>query len=235
MNYDGMTAVALPDHLQHFPCMQPWIGSRYRDPRYKRLLVVGESHYLANESTIHHDPDRWYRSSQDDLSEKKIAWASTVGNVTGEWYRAHTIYRAIQDETARILRESGVTPDAFPLNHVAYCNYFLRPAPVAGGSMEGNVAGRDAEVAEQVLRWFVRCHRPELLIFTSRFAGRCAESAVRGYRIPYVSTPHPGSRWWNTVSRSYGNRRGRDLFSDFLGGHHWPALQRPDLPVRGIG
>ena len=235
MNYDRMTAIALPDHLRRFPCMQPWIGSRYRDPRHKRLLVVGESHYLPNESTIHHDPDRWYRSSQDDLSEKEIAWASTVGNITGEWYRAHTIYRAIQDETARILRESGVTPDAFPLNHVAYCNYFLRPAPVAGGSMEGNVAGRDAEVAEQVLRWFVRCHRPELLIFTSRFAGRCAESGVRGYRIPYVSTPHPGSRWWNTVSRSYGNRRAGDLFSDFLRDHHWPALQRPDPPVRVIG
>ena len=188
-----MTAIALPDHLQRFPCMQPWIGSRYRDPRHKRLLVVGESHYLPNESTIHQDPDHWYRSSQHDLSDKEIAWASTVGNITGQWYRAHTIYRAIQDETARILRESGVTPDAFPLNHVAYCNYFLRPAPVAGGSMEGNVAGRDAEVAEQVLRWFVRCHRPELLIFTSRFAGRCAESAVRDTASRTSARPIPAA------------------------------------------
>ena len=149
-----MTAIALPDHLRRFPCMRPWIGSRYRDARHKRLLVIGESHYLPNESTIHHDPDRWYRSGQDDLSDEEVRWASTIGNITGRWYRAHRIYRAIQDEVARILQESGVTPDEFPLNHIAYCNYFLRPAPVAGGSMEGNVRQQDLNVAEEVLRWF---------------------------------------------------------------------------------
>ena len=41
-----MTTIALPDHLRRFPCMHPWIGSRYRDERHKRLLVIGESHYL---------------------------------------------------------------------------------------------------------------------------------------------------------------------------------------------
>ena len=147
-----MTTIALPDHLRRFPCMRPWIGSRYRDARHKRLLVIGESHYLPNESTIHHDPDRWYRSGQDDLSEEEVRWASTIGNITGRWYRAHRIYRSIQDEVARILQESGVTPDDFPLNHIAYCNYFLRPAPVAGGSMEGNVRQQDLDVAEEVLR-----------------------------------------------------------------------------------
>ena len=130
-----MSTTPLPDHLRRFPCMQPWIGSRYRDERHKRLLVIGESHYLPAESTIHHDPARWYRSSQADLTEEEIRWASTIGNITGHWTRAHRIYRAIQDEIARILKESGITPDPFPLNHVAYCNYFLRPAPVAGGSM----------------------------------------------------------------------------------------------------
>ena len=58
-----MTAIALPDHLRRFPCMHPWIGSRYRDRRHKRLPAVGESHYLPPESTIHHDPARWYRGS----------------------------------------------------------------------------------------------------------------------------------------------------------------------------
>ena len=125
----------------------------------------------------------------------EIAWASTVGNITARWYRAHKIYCEIRNEISRILRESGVAPDDFPLNHVAYCNYVLRPAPVAGGSMEGNVAQQDAEMAKQVLRWFLLRHRPELVVFTSRFAGRCAERVVWGFGIPYSSTPHPGSRW----------------------------------------
>ncbi len=217
-----MTTIALPDHLRRFPCMQPWIGSRYRDDRHKRLLVIGESHYLPPDSTIHHDPDRWYRSTQDDLSEEEVRWASTIGNITGRWYRAHTIYRAIQTEIARTLTDAGVTPDAFPLNHIAYCNYFLRPAPTAGGSMQGNVQPKDLETAEEVLTWFIQHHCPDLAIVTSRFAARSAESVLRKYGIRSVSTPHPGTRWWNTAARSYGNVRGRDLFSDFLKIQHWP-------------
>ena len=215
-----MTTIALPDHLRRFPCMQPWIGSRYRDERHKRLLVIGESHYLPPDSTIHHDPDRWYRSTQDDLSEEEVRWASTIGNITGRWYRAHTIYRAIQNEIARTLTDAGVTPDAFPFNHIAYCNYFLRPAPTAGGSMEGNVQRKDLETAEEVLTWFIQHHRPDLAIVTSRFAARSAESVLCKNGIRSVSTPHPGTRWWNTTSRSYGNVRGRDLFSNFLEDWH---------------
>ena len=67
-----MTNIALPEHLRRYPCMQPWIGNRYRDKRHKRLLVVGESHYLPPDSTIHHDPARWYRSSQSDLNPEEV-------------------------------------------------------------------------------------------------------------------------------------------------------------------
>ena len=218
-----MTGIALPEHLQRFPCMRPWIGSRYRDRLHKRLLVIGESHYLPDQSSIHRDPTRWYRSSQEDLSEEEVRWANTAGNITGRWFRGHTIYREIRNAIARILQEGGVTPDDFPLNHVAYCNYFLRPAPVTGGSMAGNEDRQDVAVAEQLLRWFILRHRPQLVILTSRFAGRYAEDIVRGYGIPCLSTPHPGSRWWNTEARSYGNLTGRDLFHRFLKEQHWPA------------
>ena len=217
-----MTDSALPEHLRRYPCMQPWIGRCYRDERHKRLLVVGESHYLPPESTIHHDHDRWYRSRQDDLSAEEVRWVSTIGNITGRWYRGHTIYREIRNEVARTLKESGVRPDDFPLNHVAYCNYFLRPAPVSGGSMQGHARQPDLQVAEEVLTWFILRHRPELVIVTSRFAGSHGEPVIREHGIPSTSTPHPGSRWWNTITRSYGNVRGRDLFSDFLITRHWP-------------
>ena len=219
-----MSTTPLPEHLRRFPCMQPWIGSCYRDERHKRLLVIGESHYLPPGSTIHHDADRWYRSSQANLSEEDVRWASTIGNITGRWTRAHRIYRAIQDEIARILKESGITPDPFPLNHIAYCNYFLRPAPTAGGSMEGNVCPQDLDAAEKVLRWFILNHCPELAIVTSSFAGRFAENALRECATPCVITPHPGSRWWNTVARSYGNVRGRDLFANFVSDLNWSTV-----------
>ena len=224
MNQERRVAmVPLPDHLRRFPCMRPWIGSRYRDERHKRLLVIGESHYLPPGSTIHHDPARWYRSCQEEMSREEVRWACTVGNITGRWYRAHRIYREIQDEVARTLREYGVTPDEFPLNHVAYCNYFLRPAPVGGGSLEGNAVPQDLAVAEEVLRWFSLRHRPELVITTSRFAGRYAGAVLREYGVPFASTPHPGTSWWNRTAPRYGNVRGRDLFRNFLREQRWAA------------
>ena len=109
-----MSTTPPPEHLRRYPCMQPWIGSRYRDERHKRLLVIGESHYLPPESTIHHDPERWYCSSQADLSDEEVRWASTIGNITGRWTKAHRIYRAIQDEIVPILKESGITPGPLP-------------------------------------------------------------------------------------------------------------------------
>ena len=129
-----------------------WIGSRYiATASHKRLLVIGESHYSPEYSTMHHDSARWYRSRQDDLCEEEIRWASTAGNIVERWFRGHTIYREIRNAIARTLHEGGVTLDGFPLNHVAYCNYFLRPAPQVGGSMKGNEDRQDVAVAEQVL------------------------------------------------------------------------------------
>ena len=216
-----MSTTPLPEHLRRFRCMQPWVGSRYCDKRHKRLLVVGESHYLPCGSTIHHDPARWYRSSQADLTEEEVRWASTIGNITGRWTRAHRIYRGIQDEITRILKESGITPDPFPFNHIAYCNYFLRPAPTAGGSMQGNECQQDLDAAEEVLRWFILSHHPELVIVTSSFAGPLAANALRGSGVPHISTPQPQTPSWNTVCRSYGDVRGRDLFSNFLNHRKW--------------
>ena len=74
-----------------------------------------------------------------------------------------------------------------------------------------------------MLRWFIGSHCPQLVIATSRLAGRYAERNRSRMRMPFVSTPHPGSRWWNAPSRSYGNLRGRDLFSRFLTDEPWTS------------
>ena len=92
--------------------------------------------------------------------------------------------------------------------------------------MEGHAGQQDLEVAEEVLTWFILRHRPNLVIVTSRFAAHHAEQVTRTHRIPSTSTPHPGSRWSNTITQSYGNLRGSDLFSNFLTTHRWPTPAR---------
>ena len=205
--------IPLPIHLRRFPGMQPWMGDHYQDDRHKRLLIIGESHYLPEGSTIHHDSDAWYTGSQNDLSDEERKWVCTAGNIRGAWNRAHTIYREIARELSRILDERGLTHDDFVFQHIAYCNYFLRPAPVEGGSMAADVRPRDLATAEEVLNWFIRRHRPELVAVASKAAGRNAEKMLMRSRIPYLITYYAGSPFWMT--------RFRDDFSDFLKDHQW--------------
>ena len=199
--------------------MQPWIGDHYRNDRHKRLLIVGESHYLPEGSAIHHDPDVWYARSQSDLTDEERKWICTAGNIKGEWNRAHTIYREIARELSRILDERGLRGDGFVFEHVAYCNYFLRPAPVEGGSMAADVRRRDLAVAEEVLTWFIRRHRPELVAVASKAAGRSAEKTLMRSRIPYLVTYYAGSPFWMT--------RFRGDFSEFLKDHGWLHVTDP--------
>ncbi len=230
-----MTTMKKPDHLEKFPCMQPWIGSSYEDNRYKRLLVIGESHYMPPESTIHLDPERWYQSNEDHLGKEERAWVHTKGVILGQFVEPHRglgIFRNIGDEIVRIMKDSGLTPDEFPREHIAFYNYFMRPAPKTGSGIEGHVAPLDFSISEEVLRWFVQEHQPQLVIFVSRFAGRYGEKVVCEHGIPCISTPHPGRPWWNRHSNTYGRdpiyagdpirpRRGRDLFRDFLKKYRW--------------
>jgi hypothetical protein len=205
--------IILPKHLQRFPGMQPWIGDHYQDDRHKRLLIIGESHYLPEGSIVHHDPGAWYTGSQDDLSDEERKWICTAGNIRFESNRAHTIYGEIARVLSRTMDERGLTHDDFVFGHISYCNYFLRPAPVAGGSMAAAVRPRDLAVAEDVLNWFIRRHRPELVAVASKAAGRHAEKILGGFRIPYLITYYAGSPFWLT--------RFRDDLSDFLKDHQW--------------
>jgi len=46
-------------HYGLYPEMMPWIGKDYPESRMK-LLLLGESHYLEENSTYHHDRESWY-------------------------------------------------------------------------------------------------------------------------------------------------------------------------------
>ena len=131
----------------------------------------------------------------------------------GKWQRAHTIYREIARELSRTLDARGQTRDDFVFQHIAYCNYFLRPAPVEGGSIAAYVSPRDLAVAEEVLNWFIRSHRPERVAVASKAAGRHAEKLLASSRTPFLITYYAGSPFWMT--------RFRDDFSDFLRDYQW--------------
>jgi hypothetical protein len=210
-------------HYQNFPCFKPWVGDKYLSQSHKRLLVIGESHYLPPDSTIHLDAEKWYERQQSDLSAEEVKWLSTSGIIKKNKDRnfpkkAHGIYR---NACAAINSCSfNYTPSSKVIENFAYYNFFQRPAEVAGNSIKINKI--DKAVSLSVFQSILEKLSPELIIFTSSLAGTIGRVVASNSEIPYVVTPHPTSPWWNRTARKY-HGKGRDLVPAFLIKHEWKA------------
>lgn len=93
-----------PEHLFRFPSMTYREGCRFINPSaHKRLLVLGESHYLPKTSTIHLNPNNWYSATECQLNDEEIGWVSTRKIIDwskqdGFRIKAHGIYKSIARE-----------------------------------------------------------------------------------------------------------------------------------------
>lgn len=233
---------AQPEHYQRFPSMKPWQGSRYKHPSHKRLLVVGESHYLPDKSTIHLDAARWYSADERQLGfaqnkygqvQEELGWISTsriLGRVKMEErsVKAHSIYCNIAAEVNAVGPRHARYRDA--LDDLAFYNYFQRPAS-EGLSMKLCRVPKDDEMAEKVLIWVVRDLDPQIIIFASSFAADYGKRVLQhrermtGRHIDYWVTPHPGCAHWNMPEyTSPGGKMGltgQELFGQILIDYHF--------------
>lgn len=209
-------------HYQKFPCMIPWIGENYTSSLHKRLLVVGESHYLPEDSKIHKNPEAWYLGSQNDLCNEEVKWISTEGIIKKNKpnnfskRKSHVIYKNIGKAINSCSFKYPLPSDIF--DHIAYYNYFQRPAESSGDSIK--VSRIDKEVAEQVLTKLITLLEPEIVIFTSKLSANFGYSNVIDKKINAAITPHPSCSWWNRSSKKY-NGKGSDVIPNFLIEKQW--------------
>ena len=208
-------------HYQNFPCMKPWVGNEYNADTHKRLLVIGESHYLPPNSTVHLNAEKWYGKQQSDLGEEEIKWLSTSGIIRSNKdnnfpKKAHGIYR---NACAAINSCSfNYNPPSKVIDHFAYYNFFQRPAEISGDSIK--VKPVDKDVSLSVLKAVLDVLEPELVIFTSSLAGKVGRGLVSDNNFPFVVTPHPTCAWWNRRAKKY-NGKGKELVPAFLVQHQW--------------
>src|SRR5687768_9795187 len=84
------------EHYRKFPAMKPYIGHNYGTNGKAKIMLVAESHYLPEYSTISNDPEKWYNSKQSDLNEEETGWIHTRGVVQCDWQsRGHMIFREL--------------------------------------------------------------------------------------------------------------------------------------------
>jgi hypothetical protein len=225
-------------HLNKYPSLIPWVGREY-GKAYKRLLIIGESHYLPKGVEFHHSDTDWYSAEEAVLKlkiseeantvkdkEKGITWIRTSGilrkrskqggkNRTA-FKKGHAIYQRIFSAMNDTLFSSSDYRDT--IDHVAYYNYFQRPAKTTGGSI--SPTSLDKKVAEDVFKHVIDVLQPDLIVVVSRKAGKSVIPQIKLSHKPYVVTPHPACSWWNRPSKANGNKTGRELFTDFLSHHN---------------
>lgn len=206
------------DFYKQFPHMIPHVGKSFNTGKYKRLLVVAESHYLPSSSKIHLDIE-WYNKSFLDLTPEEKDWTFTSNIFCNKNHKIHNnIKKAI----------AGAGLDITKVNdHVSFMNYFLRPALFKKG-IKNTVKHIDKVKALENFIKVIDILNPELIVFVSKFSVSSFEellidnSPVWEYTenrgIEYTYTNHPSQPCWNTAIRPeyFKGRTSKEHLTYFL-------------------
>lgn len=195
-------------HYQLYPEMIPFIGSHYRRMN-KRVLVIGESHYLEEGKKIQEDLDDWYAGSTahllDDVDRDWIHTRGTSGSGVNQKYlsKAFGIYRNVEYAIRDLLEGEAPHTDNY-LRYAAYYNYFQRPAKTG---LSLHLDSRDKDVAYDHLASLVKVLQPTHLAFVSKLAHNSfweKHPTQAAFDVRDIfGTPHPGCSWWNRSLRHY--------------------------------
>ncbi len=212
------------DFRSRYPEMKPYIGGEYaRAQKHKcSLLVIGESHYLPESSSIHKDCRAWYASDHSRLTQEERVWISTCDIITDELpedfpNHAHGIWKY----GYRQINHFGPCFKDYReiFQYTVFYNFYLRPAD-EGKSFKDLCTPEDNIIANSYFMYMFEHYQPDGIIFLSRLAfDSCSEK--ERLEIPIAGAPHPTCRWWNRKCGKYGNRFGRDLVQDGLVGMDW--------------
>lgn len=200
--YDKLFA-SIPFYQSHW-FMLPFIGGKYESSKHKKLLLIGESHYMPEGSTVHHDVNSWYGAPV--LSSDEQDWCNTRGTREGKSGR----FGKEIDRCLNLVQPSGGNG----WHQVAFLNYFLRPADCTTGIDDlWKAYGGESLDREQAIRNLIsvlEILRPNLVVFLSSKVCKCAETDdypkyfggnlwdwTAAHGVDYCYTMHPSSAHWN--------------------------------------
>lgn len=207
----------------YFPQMLPWIGEKYGSNFCKKLLLIGESHYLPNDADEDlYNSDVWYNEEHTDYygeDSDVFAYTNTREIINaGSWAsKAHSIYREPNKLIGKLLKSKfpDIESGNF-LSHIAYYNYFLRPART-GKSLRQIINSTDEKIAADSFTELRGIIKPDAVFFLSKFAfENFRKNSPIKIEIPIDYAPHPASSWWNRVSSNSNGLTGKEKFEKFL-------------------
>lgn len=185
--------LSIPHYQQH-PQMLPFVGSHYGEYG-PRILILGESHYLRKNSTVHLDAEQWYQTHASQLSAHDYSHTNTRKCLTKpgkSWKsKSYTIYRNIENA----LLEVGYPKVDNTLRYVAFMNTYQRPAR-SRLSIHGTPEDELRSLA--TIQAVIDMIQPEHIIFVSR---KAYLNIGKKLKQTSFAVPHPASAWWNRSSK----------------------------------
>lgn len=220
------------DFRRRYPEFKPYEGENYEMAQQHNcaLLVIGESHYLPDYSTIHKDCNAWYASDHTKLNEEERKWINISDQINGDLEKGFNKSRWIWKLGYQKINQYGPTfADFRTLFKYTVCyDFFLRPANMVkdahgredGQSIAKILTPKDKDIANANFRYMIEHYKPNGVVFLSRLAfDNCREKSALS--IPIAGTPHPSCCWWNRKCGKYGGRKGHDLVRDGMVGMDW--------------
>ena len=180
-------------HYYAYPAMLPFVGEEYISEQHKKVLVIGESHYLPDESTVHHDAEAWYAGSQESLNDTEVAWTNTREVIM--WH--HKNKKSFVGKINQEIETVGFGESKPGIQHIAFMNAFQRPS-LKGKTIENVVTEKDFSLSADVIRSVVDILKPDTVIFVSKGVWQKFHTAI-GERAEIQWTYHPTgghASWW---------------------------------------
>lgn len=190
------------EFYKRFPTMIPFVGENYISKKHKKLLIVGESFYFPNEADIHKSPERWYNSSQDDLSDYELRYINPTSTFE-EKSDPIFICKEINSCVIEASKTCKVQIDKRGIDEIAFCNYFHRPSESEGASIKSFVTELDFVKAKGIFSEVLKVLEPDIVVFFSVFTwdhvGLEYRNSYTNILFDYVCNPgNPQFYWYNT-------------------------------------
>lgn len=210
--YTKLSAIKI---FKQYPQLMPFIG-KYYDDNNKKLLLIGESHYLPENSTINKTIG-WYDKNIKDLTDEEIMWSNTKeiirfhknqNNYKEHGINFHKFYRHIEEA---IIESSNLKDTENMFKYTAFYNFFLRPG-FSGKSIEEE--NKDKIIANKTLLKIIEIIKPDIIIFLSVKALNNFSNYDKVNSV-IEGCPHPSDNygWWlSRKTQKYNNMTGKKYF-----------------------
>jgi hypothetical protein len=206
------------DHFKRYPAMLPYIGKNYGVNGQLKILLVAESNYLPEESTIQQNAEIWYSSEQSRLTDEEVDWINCRDLLQCSWSSdGHMIYRELENNLKDYFNKN--TNEEKAISNVAYMNGFQRPSPVIGESIKHYLTQTDCFLSAKIISNVISIIDADLVVFVSKLAWDRLNYLLEiddKVKVDFTCHPGTGGRYWFNKNYSHGRDKFRSILNNYI-------------------